>query len=334
MGYSPNQIARTYGLNSSDSGKGETIAIIDAFGSPTIANDISVFDNQFAISKIHLKVIYLDSLRINEINRAWGLETSSDVEWAHAIATKANILLIVANSSSRQSLLNAIDYATSHGANVISCSWHFKEFRTETQFDTHFNHNGIVYISTVGDRTLNAVWPASSPYVMSIGGTTLILKKNGAYKTEYNWIGSGGGKSKFESRPVYQNIIKSLVGNNRGIPDVSWDANPETGFAVYDSSFASGSKWIEDGGTSIGAPCWAGIVAIIDQRSNVHLSSKQLLTDLYNIYSSKKKYRLLFHAIRFNINTNNTLSGYNFSTGLGTPKLKLLIPFLTSKTTH
>lgn len=137
VGYIPSQIRKAYGLNQiSATGSGQTIAIVDAYGDPTMQNDLTYFCNQFGISQANLTIAY-PSGKPTTKNSGWALETAMDVEWAHAVAPDAKILLCVAKSASISNLVAAVDYATSHGAQVVSNSWGGSEFSGENSYDSH-----------------------------------------------------------------------------------------------------------------------------------------------------------------------------------------------------
>lgn len=331
-GYDPTQISSAYGLNQlSYTGAGETIAIVDAYGSPTIQNDVNTFDQQFGLPAVNLTIAYPNGKP--KTNSGWALETSLDVEWAHALAPDAKILLVVAASSSTTNLVNAINYASSHGAEVVSNSWGGSEFSSETSYDTDFQHVGIVYTASAGDSGAGVEWPAASPYVLSIGGTSLTINSNGSYGGETAWSSSGGGTSAYESRPTYQYNWVSVVGSQRGVPDIAWDANPNTGVAVYDSTRDQGQAgWFEVGGTSVGAPSWAALIALADQGRTSPLSNADVMTQLYNLAGTtgSSGYVTNFHDITSGSNGNTALAGYDLVTGIGSPQANNLIPALVS----
>jgi subtilase family serine protease len=333
-GLSPNQLRKAYGLDLlSASGAGTTIAIVDAYGSPTIQNDLNTFNQHFGLPAANLTIAY-PSGKPNITDGGWALETSLDVEWAHALAPQANIMLVVAKSASLSDLLTAIDYATSHGAQVVSNSWGGSEFSSEASLDSHFQHSGVVYLASSGDSGAGASWPASSPYVVSVGGTTLNVDSNGNYLGETAWSGSGGGSSAYETRPSYQNNWTSIVGNYRGIPDVSFDADPNTGVAVYDSTPYQGSSgWFVVGGTSLSAPCWAAQVALADQGRSTPFDSLSFLSAVYNLAGTtgSSGYTANYHDITQGNNGGYTaVAGYDMVTGIGSPKDNQLIPDLIS----
>lgn len=332
-GYQPYQLKKSYGLNQiSATGIGQTIAIVDAYGSPSIQNDLSVFDQQFALPTANLQVVYPQG-KPKKVNSSWALETSLDVEWAHALAPDAKIMLVIAKSASVTDLINAVDYATASGARVISNSWGTPEFSSEVNYDSHFQHNGIVYVASSGDNGSGVEWPAASPYVLSVGGTTLNLESSGNYLGETAWSGSGGGISAYESLPSYQENWKNIVGSNRGVPDVSWDADPNTGVAVYDSTPNNNqSGWYEIGGTSVGAPCFSAVLALADQGRNSPLNSVDVISKLYNDAATTGSidYVTYFHDITQGTNGGySALSGYDLATGIGSGVENNLIPTLS-----
>ncbi len=182
------------------------------------------------------------------------------------MAPNASILLVEANSSSNSDLLAAVDYAAAH-ANVVSMSWGGGEFPLETssQYESHFIHAGVVFVAASGDNGAPAEWPTVSPNVIAVGGTTLKLNTDSTWKNETGWSGSGGGISAYEPQPSYQSGVVTQSSTRRTNPDVSYNADPSVGFAVYDSTTykpdypsSSGAQygWSWLGGTSVGAPQW------------------------------------------------------------------------------
>ncbi|WP_246277382.1 S53 family peptidase [Neobacillus endophyticus] len=333
-GYTPAKIKKAYGLDKvSADGSGQTIAIVDAFGSPTIQNDLQVFNNQFGLPQAALTIAYPNG-KPSKTDGGWALETALDVEWVHAIAPKAKILLVVAKSASITNLLSAVDYATSKGVQVVSNSWGGSEFTGEASYDPHFQHTGTVYVASSGDNGSGVSWPASSPNVLSVGGTNLQLDSTGSYISEAGWSGSGGGTSTYEVRPNYEDLWQNVVGNHRGNPDVSWDADPNTGVAVYDSTLYNGQKgWYQVGGTSFGSPCWAALIALADQGRTTPLTSQSAISQLYSIAGSTNStgYVNNYHDVLTGSNGGYTSqSGFDLVTGVGSPKADALIPALVS----
>ena len=145
-------------------------------------------------------------------------------------------------------------------------SWGGSEFSAESAYDSYFTSTtvnpGIVFFAAIGDSGAGVIWPSSSPNVVSVGGTTLNVTSTGALISETAWSDSGGGVSAYETQPAYQ-ANYGLTYAKRACPDVSFDANPNTGVSVYDSTPYEGeSGWWDVGGTSVGAPSWAAIQAL------------------------------------------------------------------------
>jgi len=306
LGYSPAQIRVAYGLPSSG-GAGATIAIIDAYNTTTIWNDLTMFSNQSGLpppTNSNFEVHNM-STTLSPANSDWATETCLDVEWAHAIAPDATILLVEAVNNTRSSLLSAIDYATSQpGVVAVSMSWGSAEDFSIKNYDPHFNKPGIIFFASSGDNGSGSgvSWPACSPNVVAVGGTTLNLNTDGTVASETAWSGSGGGVSTFEPRPNYQTSY-GLTYAKRAVPDVSYNANPSTGVSVY-----CNSSWYKVGGTSAGAPQWAAIHALGLSATNINLYQK-----------AKLDYSSYFRDITSGSNGNLATPGYDLVTGLGSP---------------
>ena len=326
-GYRPSQIKAAYGI--SGTGAGQTIAIVDAYGSPTIYQDLAAFCGNFRLPQANLLVHYMGS---QAYDAGWALETSLDVEWAHALAPGAVILLVVAQSNSFTDLFTAVQYAAQN-AQIVSMSWSGDEVSNETSFDSYFQHPGTVFFAASGDsgsygpgpeEDQQAQYPAASPNVVAVGGTTLYLKPGkGVLKfPETAWEGSGGGVSQYELIPSYQTSI-GVAGTNRCIPDVAFAADPNTGVWVYNQG------WYIVGGTSVATPCWAAVAALINQARAVKHQAP--LTDghqeLYDL--ALTSYGKCYRDITLGFNGNFAATpGYDLITGLGSPKAKTLVPAL------
>jgi hypothetical protein len=329
-GYTPAQIRTAYGFNPiSGNGAGQTIAIIDAYSDPKIWSDLATFDTAYGLQAPPSFTVVQQVYNIGPFvlrppnNPSWATEISLDVEWAHALAPGANIMLLEAYSPSYANLFSAIDYARSQKAvSVISMSWGSGEFSGETSYDSHFTtpngHTGISFVASTGDSGSPGGYPAYAPNVVAAGGTSLTLDASGNWVNETGWSGSGGGISQYESEPSYQQGVQQT--GKRSIPDVAWDANPNTGVAVYDSDGAAG--WIQIGGTSVSAPSWAALLAIADQE-RVAAGFGTLANapaDLYSLAASD------FHDITSGSNGAFSAGvGYDMVTGLGSPYANLVV---------
>jgi subtilase family serine protease len=249
-------------------GSGETIALIEAYHDPTLASDLKTFDQMYKLPDPSLSVVNQAGAQTNS---GWAGEESLDVEWAHAVAPGASILVVEAKSQSIQDLLAAVNTARyTPGVVAVSMSWGFGEMPSEASYDSYFTtppgHVGITFVASSGDggSFAGASYPAASPNVLSVGGTTLTLSASGAYQSETAWISSGGGYSQYEPEPSYQASVQST--GARSTPDVAFDADPNTGVPVYQTQLYSSQPTLQYvGGTSLGAPSWAALIAIADQ---------------------------------------------------------------------
>jgi subtilase family serine protease len=330
--YNPSQIKKAYGIDQlTKTGAGQTIALVEAYGSPTIVNDLQTFDQQFGLPAANIEVDYPSGKP--KTDGGWALETALDVEWAHAIAPGAKIMVVAAKSASISDLLVAEDYATNHGATIVSNSWGGSEFSSELSYDSHFNHSGITYLASSGDNGKGSSWPASSPNVVAVGGTTLNLTSNGDYSSESAWSGSGGDLSLYESNPAYQSNWSNVVGSKRGIPDVAFDADPNTGVYVYTSTLDQGQKgWFQVGGTSFSAPAWGAVIALANEGRSLSLSSSQVLNTVYSTAGTtgSSGYNTNYHDITSGSNGYTAQAGYDVVTGIGSPIVNQLVPILSS----
>ncbi len=354
VGLTPSQIRHAYGIDQIffdggliGDGTGQTIAIIDAYHSPTIHADLVAFDAAFGLPDppSFIQVGQDGSTNFPSVDPAgpgaadgtWELETALDVQWAHAIAPGANILLVEASSSSFTDLVQtAGNYARSQpGVVAVSMSFSSSEFSGETSYDTYFTtpagHGGVTFLAATGDSGQPSGFPAYSANVVGVGGTTLSTDSTGNYLGESGWSGSGGGVSTVENQPAYQSVVVTQSTTKRANPDVAFDADPNSGVAVYDSYDFGGTPWIQVGGTSFSSPAWAGIIAIADQgRSLLGLGSLDGRNDtlplLYQLPVTD------FHDITTGNNGFAAGAGYDLVTGLGSPKADLVVGGLIGST--
>jgi len=316
-GLSPAQVQKAYNL-SATSNNG-TIAIVDAYDYPTAQNDFVNFSNQFDLPTSNFEKHQMPGATTSD--PGWALEEALDIEWAHAIAPNSKILLVEANSSYFYDLIAAINYAISRPDVVaVSMSWGGDEFNGEQAYDSLFTSNhGIVFFASSGDSGAGVIWPSSSSNVIAVGGTTLSLRTDGSVASETAWSGSGGGISAHEPEPSYQ-ISYGVSGTNgkRAIPDVSYDANPNSGFSVYDSTAYLGQTgWFQVGGTSAGSPQWAAIRAL-----GLSASNSNFYVDANNITAAS-----YFRDIVSGSNGEYSAGpGFDFVTGLGSPVTTNYIP--------
>jgi subtilase family serine protease len=336
--FTPADIRHAYGFDKvqigsvAGDGTGQTIAIVEAFHDPRITVDLREFDKAF---NLHDPVFsQVEPEGATSVNADWAMETALDVEWAHAVAPGAKILLVEARSDSISDLLGAVNYARRlHGVSVVSMSWGLTESTIDPGFQktndkifsTPTGHAGVTFTAATGDDggQSGPEWPASSPNVLSVGGTSLQLDSQGNYARETAWPGGGGGQSSVEREPKYQRNVQRT--GMRTTPDVSIVGDPNTGLFVYDTvPLDRQTGFFQVGGTSAGAPMWAGLIAIADQgraREGKSTASRAPLdgaTDtLPALYALP---RTDFHDVTAGTNdAGPARPGYDLATGLGSP---------------
>lgn len=326
QGYGPRQFTGAYNV-SGTTATNQIIAIVDAYDNPNALADLNYYSATFGIPGLSNCPVSSGTVshpcfqKVNQnggssypsVNAGWALESSLDVQAAHALCQNCNILLVEANSNSYANLMAAVDRARIMGAHIISNSYGSGEFSGQIAYDSHFNYPGIAFTFSSGDSGYGAQYPASSPYVTAVGGTTLNVSAN-TYVSESAWSGSGSGCSAYEGKPAFQTDSGCL---NRMVADVSADADPNTGAAVYDSTRYNGRRgWFKVGGTSLSAPLIAGIYAL---SGNYAGSANSLPYALANYTSN-------MHDISTGSNGScsvpyfcSGISGYDGPTGLGSP---------------
>jgi autotransporter-associated beta strand protein len=328
-------------------GSGQTIAIVDAFDDPNIVSDAAAFNSQFGLQQFNVS----GGPTLTVLNQTagatpptasgttgWSVEESLDVEWAHSIAPQANIILFEADSDSFSDLFATTRTAAAYsGVSVVSMSWGGGEFDGENAYDSYFTtpagHQGVTFLASTGDDGSPGIYPAVSPNVVGVGGTSLYLDSDNTNNSETGWSGSGGGPSVYEPEPPCQEGVQSS--GAREIPDVAFDADPYTGVAVYDtydaeynSGYYGTNPWAQFGGTSLSAPCFAGLISIADQyraaRGRGTLDGpSQTLPTLYAIDADD------YHDIVSGSNGGHSAGlGYDMVTGLGSPVANQLVPDL------
>jgi kumamolisin len=332
QGYHPADILAAYSIPA-NSGS-ESIAVIDAYDLPTNLNDFNVFSTQFnlptetstnptASTNKVLQVVYSAGTKPTS-NTDWNGEISLDIEWAHALAPNAKIYLVECPTDSVSDLLAGAQFAaiTLPNLRVVSMSFGSNEFANESEYDSIFTQTNVTFLAAAGDAANIPTYPATSPNVIAVGGTTLNVF-GGKVTSEVYWYtdvndAGSSGPSKVEPRPTYQNAVASIVGNFKGNPDIAADANPSTGCAVYVSSPVAGqnnqtiSGWLVFGGTSLACPIEAGI---IDDRGSFAQTSFDALTNLYSL-SGTSAFR---DIVSGSSGEYSAKVGYDFVTGLGAP---------------
>jgi len=348
----------TGGTNHPSGGWG-AIALVDAYDNPNAAADLATFSANFGLPAASFTKVYANTSfgtlngmtascsGVPPANVGWGLEEDLDIEWAHAMAPSAKIILVEACSNSYSDLLYAEQVAgikvAAAGGGDISNSWGSGEFSTEvgTTDDVfyRYHYSKITYFASAGDSGWGAAYPSSSPWVVSAGGTTVNRDASGNFLNESCWSGSGGGVSLYEKWQSPPNILNGMgpwadyqypfAGQTaRQTPDMSFNADPASGVYVYDSYGYSG--WLTVGGTSVASPSLAGIV----NASNNRLGQAPPAGGSYSTQENDLLYSQLFSTQAYSVNFydvktgsngtgHNAVAGYDQCTGIGSPRGKL-----------
>jgi hypothetical protein len=312
-GFSPQAISTAYGFLP-NGGSGETIALVDAYNDATATANLSVFSAEYGLPKCSatngcfVQVDQTGGTSYPTTTNRWVLEISLDIEWAHAVAPDAHILLVEATSTSDTNMFAAVRYAAAH-AQYVSMSWGGTEFSGETGFDSSFtSFPGVSFFASSGDGASKVYYPSSSPDVISVGGTTLtVTPSTNVWKDETAWAHAGGGCSVYESATTAQSTYPSYDQSGatcsgfRATPDVAFDGNPTTGVSVYDT-VGYGGGWFTVGGTSVSSV----IMAARSADAAVHVNSTY-------VYGSN----IRFFNVTTGSNGHPCETGYNLCTGLG-----------------
>jgi hypothetical protein len=362
LAYEPAQVRTAYGISQlapGTDGTGQTIAIVGAWHSPNLLQSVDAFDRQFGISSSSPSLFDQygpASSFVKVVNQTggstrpaveptgssfenWSRELISNVQWAHAIAPGAKIVVVEASSDSLTDLMTAAQMAALQpGVSVVSMSWGFQEgfsvFASDQQkYNSIFRTPGVTFVASSGNSSRSLPqYPATSPSVIAVGGTSLTLNPDGSHAGESLWInasgniGSGFGTSLFEQAPAYQ---RGSTTGRRQVPDVSMVADPSTGLWVADTASGPlGNPLQVLGGTSLSAPIWAGIMAMINQ---ARLANG---LNVLNTTSPTETHEALYKAPTSMFNrvidiTNQVSSATSFDpAGLGTPIANQLVESL------
>jgi subtilase family serine protease len=333
-GYAPVRLMDAYSFRDVDAtakGKGQTIALIDAYDDPTAESDLATFSTQFGLPACTtangcFKLVYAGGGAPPADTGGWSNETAIDTQWAHAMAPAAGIMLVEAQSNKLGDLIAAVDAAVQNGATVVSMSWVASEGPHEIQSDAHFNVTGVTFVAASGDGGHGVGYPAVSPFVVAVGGTSLSVNSDGSWANETAWSGSGGGTSRYETEPSYQTGVQTT--GKRGVPDVAYDGDPNTGVPSYNSHVCTAclTGWGQWGGTSIGTPQWAALFAIVNSL-RVKAGKSMLTQPQVLLYPAAETD---YHDITSGSNGScgaqcQAGTGYDFVTGLGSPIGRALI---------
>jgi subtilase family serine protease len=332
--YDPSYLQSAYDIASAAAvnggGAGQTVAIVDAYDDPSVASDLTYYRSFFGLASCPTGTISSSAAtcvfeKVNQSggtaplplgNSSWGVEISLDVEMVSAICPKCQVLLVEANSASISDLGTAVNEAVKLGANVVSNSYGSSEYSSEAADSTnYYDHPGVAIVASSGDSGYGVEFPAASPDVTAVGGTSLTQLTNTGTRdgSETAWSGSGAGCSAYEPKPSWQ---KDTGCTNRTVADVSAVADPSTGVWVYDSYGNSG--WAVYGGTSVASPIISSLYALAGN----HLGSLNVLAS-YPYNSPSSLYGVTSGSDgtcgTYLCNAADSVGRYNGPTGLGTP---------------
>ena len=326
-GFGPSSLQSAYALPSSTAGSGKRVYIVDAYDDPNAASDLAAYRTQFGLPACTVANGCFQKLNqtgatspLPAGNTGWAGEISLDLDMVSAICPNCSITLIEATDAS-DNLFTAVKEAATLGAKYVSMSWGGAEGGTESSYDsTYFKSSGVVYTASTGDGAYSAgvIYPATSPDVVAVGGTSLKTASNSRGWTESVWKtstteGGGSGCSSDEAKPAWQSIISTSTCARRADSDVAADADPATGVAVYQTY--GGSGWAVYGGTSAAAPIIASVYALAgtpastDKPASVPYAHTGNLNDVTTGNNGTCSPTLLCTAA----------TGWDGPTGLGTP---------------
>lgn len=319
--YDPPYLQSAYQTPSASGGAGQTVAIVDAYDDPTAAADLSSYRSFFGLSacttanSCFRKVNQSGGSTLPAANSNWAEEISLDLDMVSAICPNCHILLVEAGSASFANLGAAVDEAVALGANVVSNSYGGSEYGGEVQDNaSYYNHPGVAIVASSGDNGYGTEFPAASPNVTAVGGTSLYQATNTGTRnaTETAWSGAGSGCSAIEPKPAWQHDGGCPTG--RTVADVSAVADPNTGVWVYDTYGLSG--WAVFGGTSVASPIIGSIYALAGNPTG---TSAQMASYPYNQPGALNDVTSGSNGSCGGSYLCTAVVGYDGPTGLGTP---------------
>jgi len=313
-GFGPADLRSAYNVTATGSAA-VTVAIVDAYGYDNAEGDLATYRAQFGLPACTtangcFRKVNQSGAQGNypRQNTGWAQETALDLDMVSAMCPGCKILLVEANSATFANLAAAENTAASMGAHVISNSYGGGESGSQN-YESAYNHAGVAITVSSGDSGYGAAFPATSPHVTAVGGTS--LKHDGSARGwgETVWSGAGSGCSTIYPKPMWQ--LDSGCAK-RMEADVSAVADPNTGVAVYGPSTGHGSAWLVFGGTSVAAPLVGGVYGVNGGAVNSGADPYNNKTALFDVTSgSNGSCATTYYC--------NAVSGYDGPTGLGTP---------------
>jgi subtilase family serine protease len=325
-GYGPSDLQSAYSLPSSTAGSGQTVAIVDAYDDSTAEADLGTYRSTYGLPACTTANGCFKKVNQSGVqgsypsnNQSWSLEISLDLDMVSAICPECHILLVEGSSNSNANLYAAENTAARLGATEISNSYGGSETSSDPSNDSYFNHPRIAITASSGDGGYGVEFPAASPYVTAVGGTTLSRASNARGWTETAWSDAGSGCSAYETKPTWQTDTGCA---KRTVADVSADADPNTGVNVYDSNCSQLNSilgncfvdWGVVGGTSVASPVIASVYALAGNGASVDYGSYPYShsSSLYDVTSGSNGSCSPSYLCTAG-------AGYDGPTGLGTP---------------
>jgi len=313
-GYTPADLRSAYKITSNGSA-GYTIAIVDAYGYPNAEADLATYRQRYGLpacttaNGCFRKVDQNGGTNYPALNTGWAQETALDLDMASAMCPNCHMLLVEGNTDLVSDLAAAVDRAAAMGANAISNSYGLTESSGLAAYESHYDHPGIAVTVSTGDSGYGVQFPASSPHVTAVGGTTLSHASNARGWSETVWKGAGSGCSTVFAKPTWQ--TDGLCAR-RAVADVSAVADPNTGASVYGPVSSTASGWMIIGGTSLSAPLIAGVYGANGGTANYGSDPYAHTSALFDVTSGRNGQCGGTYLC-------NGAVGYDGPTGLGTP---------------
>jgi subtilase family serine protease len=314
-GLGPTQLRAAYKITGNGS-SATTIAIVDAFGYPNAESDLATYRSTFGLpacttaNGCFKKVNQTGGTTFPTTDVGWAQETALDLDMASAMCPNCKILLVEGTSATFANLAAAVNEAAALGAHVISNSYGGGESGS-TSVEAAYNHAGVAITASSGDAGFGVEFPASSPHVIAVGGTSLTTSTNARGWTETVWSGAGSGCSTTYAKPSWQHDTGCA---RRTVADVAAVANPNTGVAVFGPTSATASAFLVFGGTSVAAPLVGGIFAVNGGTVNAASTLYANTTALFDVTSGSNSSRGCSPSYLC-----TGTAGYDGPTGLGTP---------------
>lgn len=321
-GYTPDMIKRAYNLGNIGNGNGISCAVIDFLGNPYLKRNLEVFSDAFNLTSPD--VFETGQALSQSFDFSAYIEPCVDSQWLHAISPLARINVIKAPQYSVQGALYAIETALEIGSDIVLLTFQAADYEAFLDRLDLFKSDAV-FVTSAGDYGAEANFPACIPECISVGGTALEISDYGERLSEETvWEGSGGGICELFGIPDYQRSmlgINSQTQGRRGVPDVSFLASPNPGFAVFHSSAQGSFGWYSVGGTSVSASIVAGIIAnILSSEEFSYIEKREVLPELYRLAGGseyKNEYGCFVDIISGSNGGFYAQKGYDLCTGLG-----------------